>query len=91
MLPFLLGVLLKVYDDFVDDVPVLTNEHGVASLRTLQIALAALVLSRDLWICFGFVLFNAVCAWADWSRYSGPHDVSYWALAGLCLALSWQT
>lgn len=90
MLPFLLGVLLKVYDDFVDDVPVLTNDYVIASLGTLQIALAALVLSSDLWICLVFGLFNAVCAWADWSRYSGPHDVSYWALAALCLAMSWR-
>lgn len=90
MLPFLLGVLLKVYDDFVDDIPVLTNEYAIASLGTLQIALATLVLSSDFWICLVFGLFNAVCAWADWSRYSGPHDVSYWALGALCLAMSWR-
>lgn len=89
MLPFLLGVLLKVYDDIVDDVSVLVNEHVIASLRTLQVAVATLVLSRDLWLCSVFGLFNAVCAWSDWSRYSGPHDISYWGLGALCLSLSW--
>lgn len=90
MLPFLVGVLLKIYDDFVDDEPILTNEYVITSLRTLQIGVAALVLSRDLWICLTFAVFNAVCAWADWSRYSGPHDVSYWSLLIVCLVMSYS-
>jgi hypothetical protein len=89
MLPFLLGVLLKVYDDVVDDNRVLTNEYVITSLRTLQIALAALVLSSDLWICLGFALFNGLCALSSWGEYSRPHVVSYWALGALCLAMSW--
>jgi hypothetical protein len=89
MLPFGVGVLLKVYDDFVDDVPVLTNEYVVTSLRTLQIGLAALVLAGDFWVCLTFVLFNGLCALSSWAEYSGPHVLSYWALGLLCLGVSW--
>jgi len=90
MLSFLTGVLLKVYDDFVDDIPVLTNEYAITSLRTLQIGVSALVLASDLWICLGFVLFNGLCALSSWDEYSRPHVVSYWALGLLCLAMSWS-
>lgn len=89
MLPFLLGVLLKIYDDFVDDDPVLTNEYVIASLRTVQSGLAALVLAGDFWICLGVVLFNGLCALSSWDEYSRPHVMSYWALGALCLGLSW--
>jgi hypothetical protein len=89
MLPFLLGVLLKIYDDFVDDNPVLTNEYVITSLRTLQIGIAALVLAGDFWICLGFALFNGLCALSSWSEYSRPHVVSYWALGILCFGMSW--
>jgi hypothetical protein len=90
MLSFLTGVLIKVYDDFVDDIPVLTNAYVVASLRTLLPAALALCLAGDLWLWLGFTLFNSVCAWSDWSRYSGPHDVSLWPLTALCLTMSWK-
>ena len=90
MLPLLVGVLIKVYDDFVDDIPILTNAYGIASLRTLTTAALTLVLARDLWLCLTFAVFNVVCAWSDWTRYSGPHDVSLWGLTLLCLAASWS-
>jgi hypothetical protein len=89
MLAFLAGVLLKVYDDFVDDVPVLTNGYVVTSLRTLQIAVTALVLAGDFWIALVFALFNGLCAFSSWEEYSRPHVVSYWPLGALCLGLSW--
>lgn len=89
LLPFLTGALLKIYDDFVDDAQILTNAYVVACLQTLKCACVALLFSGDLWICGLFAAFNAVCAWSDWSRYSGPHDVSYWTLAPLCFAQSW--
>jgi len=90
MLPFLVGGLIKVYDDFVDDDPILTDERGVASLRTLLTAALTLVLAGDLWLCLTFTAFNGACAWADWSRYSGPHDVSLWGLLALCLVMGWS-
>lgn len=90
LLAFLVGVLLKVYDDFVDDERILTNEYVIACLQTLKSACVALLLASDLWICALFGVFNAVCAWSDWSRYSGAHDVSYWTLIPICLALSWS-
>lgn len=90
LLPFLVGALLKVYDDFVDDEPILTNAYVVACLQTLKCACVALLLASDLWIWGLFAAFNAACAWSDWSRYSGPHDVSYWALLPLCLLQSWS-
>ena len=90
MLPFLVGVLLKVYDDFVDDEPILTNAYVVTSLRTVQIGLTALVLAGDFWVCLTFALFNGLCALSSWDEYSGPHVVSYWALGLLCLGLSWS-
>lgn len=90
MLPVLTGILLKLYDDFVDDNPVLTNEYVVASLRALQIGVVTLVLANDLWLCIGFALFNGACALSSWSEYSRPHVVSYWALGVLCLAMSWR-
>lgn len=90
LLPFLVGALLKVYDDFVDDEPILKNAYVVACLQTLKCACVALLLASDLWIWGLFTAFNAACAWADWSRYSGPHDVSYWTLIPLCLLQSWS-
>jgi uncharacterized membrane protein YgdD (TMEM256/DUF423 family) len=90
LLALLAGVLLKVYDDFVDDDPILTNPYTVSALRTLQIAATTLLLAGDFWLCLLFVVFNGVCAWSDPSRYSGPHDMSYWAIAPLLLGVSWS-
>lgn len=90
MLAFLVGVLLKVYDDFVDDDPVLTSEYVVTTLRTLQIALTALVLAGDFWICLTFALFNGLCAISSATEYSRPHVVSYLVLTPLLLVLSWS-
>ena len=90
LLALLAGVLLKVYDDFVDDDPILTNTYAVAALRTLQIATTTLLLAGDFWLCLVFVLFNGVCAWSDPSRYAGPHDASYWAIGPLLLGASWS-
>lgn len=91
LLAFLVGVLLKVYDDFVDDEPILTNEYAVTALRTLQIACTALVLANDFWVCLVFALFNVVCALSSFAEYSRPHVVSYAVLAPFLLALSWST
>jgi hypothetical protein len=89
-LAFLAGVLLKVYDDFVDDDPVLTNEHVVASLRTAQIVVATLVLARDFWLCLVFGLFNGLCALSSSEEYSRPHVMSYAIVSPLLLAVSWS-
>jgi hypothetical protein len=89
-LAFLAGVLLKVYDDFVDDDPILTNEHVIASLRTAQIVVATLVLSRDFWLCLVFGLFNGLCALSSSAEYSRPHVVSYAVVSPLLLAVSWS-
>jgi len=90
MLPFGVGVLLKVYDDFVDDGMILTNPYVVESLRTLQIGLTTLVLASDLSISLTFVLFNLLCALSSWAEYSRPHVLSYWPLGVLCVGLSWS-
>ena len=90
LLPLLAGILLKIYDDFVDDDPILTNEYAVAAIRTLQIGVTTLLLAGDFWLCLLFTLFNAVCAWSDPSRYAGPHDMSYWTLVPLVLGVSWS-
>ena len=90
LLPLLAGILLKIYDDFVDDDPILTNEYAVAEIRTLQIGATTLLLAGDFWLCLLFTLFNGVCAWSDPSRYAGPHDMSYWTLVPLVLGVSWS-
>ncbi len=91
VLGFLVGVLLKVYDDFVDDDPVLTNEYVVTTLRTLQIGLSAVVLASDFWVCLVFSLFNILCALSSSPEYSRPHVVSYAVLTPFLLVLSWPT
>lgn len=91
LLAFLVGVLLKVYDDFVDDEVYLTNETVVTTLRTLQIGLSAVVLARDFWVCLVFALFNALCAASSLAEYSRPHVVSYAVLTPILLVLSWPT
>lgn len=83
------GLLLKVYDDFVDDDPLLTNEYGVTALRTLQIACTAIVLANDFWVSLVFALFNGLCALSSVTEYSRPHVVSYAVLAPVVLGLSW--
>ncbi len=88
-LAFLAGVLLKVYDDFVDDDPLLTDEYVVASLRTAQAVVATLVLARDFWLCLVFGLFNALCALSSSAEYSRPHVVSYAVVSPLLLMVSW--
>jgi len=89
-LAFLAGALLKVYDDFVDDDPLLTNEHVIASLRTAQIVVATLVLARDFWLCLVFGLFNGLCALSSSAEYSRPHVMSYAVVSPLLLAVSWS-
>lgn len=91
LLAFLVGVLLKVYDDFVDDEGILTNETAVTTLRTLQIGLSAVVLAADFWVCLVFAIFNAVCALSSLAEYSRPHVVSYAVLTPILLVLSWST
>lgn len=88
-LAVLSGLLLKVYDDFVDDDPILTNEYVVTSLRTLQVACTAIVLANDFWVCLVFALFNGLCALSSFAEYSRPHVVSYAVLTPVLIALSW--
>jgi len=90
-LAFLVGVLFKVYDDFVDDEQILTDEYGVTALRTLQSALSAVVLANDFGLCLVFALFNGLCALSSVQEYSRPHVVSYAVLSPILLALSWPT
>ena len=90
-LAFLAGVLLKVYDDFVDDDPLLTDEHVVSALRTAQIVVATLVLARDFWLCLVFGLFNGLCALSSSAEYTRPHVVSYAVVSPLLLAVSWSS
>lgn len=91
LLAFLAGALLKVYDDFVDDEPILTNPYVVACLHSAHIACMMLVLAGDFWVCIVFTLFNLLCAWSDPSRYAGPHDLSYFPLVPLLLYLGWTS
>lgn len=91
LLAFLVGVLLKIYDDFVDDDPILTNEHVIAALRTLQIGLTAVLLATDFWLCVVFLLFNAACAASSPQDYSKPHDLSYVPLVTALVGVSWPT
>lgn len=91
LLAFLVGVLLKIYDDFVDDDPILTNEHAIAALRTLQIGLTAVLLARDFWLCVVFLVFNAVCAASSPREYAKPHDMSYVPLVMALVGVSWPT
>ena len=91
LLAFLVGVLTKVYDDFVDDDPIVTNEYTVAILRALQIGLTAVVLAGDFWICLVFALFNGLCALSSSTEYSRPHVASYAVLGPILLVLSWST
>jgi hypothetical protein len=90
ILPLLAGILLKIYDDFVDDDPILTNAYAIAALRTLQIAATTLVLAGDFWLCLLFAIFNGVCALSSWTEYSQPHVVSYAVASPLLLAVSWS-
>ena len=89
LLPLLAGVLLKLYDDLVDDDSILTDEYAVSALRTLQIAVTTLVLAGDFWLCLVFALFNGLCAVSSWAEYSQPHVVSYAVVSPLLLAVSW--
>lgn len=91
LLAFLVGVLLKVYDDFVDDEVLLTNEYVVTTLRTLQIGLTSVVLANEFWVCAIFTLFNGLCALSSSPEYSRPHVVSYAVLSPILLMLSWST
>ena len=86
----LAGALLKIYDDFVDDDPILQNEYAIAILRTLQIAVTTLVVVNDFWICLVVTLFNLMCAIGSFTEYTGPHVVSYAVLSPLFLVLSWN-
>ena len=90
-LPFLAGVLLKVYDDFVDDEPILTNPYATATLHHLQLVVFAVVASSNFLLCVVFTLFNAAAAWASWAEYSRPHVWSYFCSAPLLLAVSFAS
>lgn len=90
MLAFLVGVLLKLYDDFVDDEQILTNEHLISTLRTLQIGITSLVLANDFWTCLLFVAFNLACVVSSYTEYIGPHVFSFLVLSPFLLATSWK-
>lgn len=89
MLAFLSGALLKIYDDFVDDEPYITNEHIATILRYLQIVCVVLVTHSDFWVSLMFTLFNGLCAFSSSEEYSGPHVVAYFAIMPIMLMTSW--
>jgi len=89
MLALLVGVLLKLYDDFVDDEKILTNEHLISILRTLQIGTATILFTNDFWACVLFVAFNLACVVSSHIEYTGPHVVSFLTLAPFLLFASW--
>ena len=91
ILSFLVGALLKVYDDFVDDEPYITNEHIVKILQYVQICLVTLLLSNDFWLTLVFGAFNLVCAFSSFQEYTGPHVVAYSALVPILLISSWKS
>lgn len=90
MLAFLAGALLKIYDDFVDDEPYITNEHIATMLRYIQIVLTTLVLNSDFLVSLLFTLFNSFCAWSSFHEYSGPHVAAYFAIMPILLYTSWN-
>ena len=91
IVPFLTGALLKIYDDFVDDEPYITDEHIVTILRYLQICCVTLLLSNDFWLCLVFALFNYVCMFSSSGEYKKPHVFAYVFITPLLLIVSWKT
>lgn len=85
---FLTGTLLKVYDDFVDDEPYITNEYSITILRYLQVACVTIVILQDFWIGIMFAAFNGICALASFGEYSNPHVFSYFFLVPFLLLFS---
>lgn len=90
MLAFLSGALLKIYDDFVDDEPYITNEHIATILRYLQIVFSVLLFQSDFWVSLIFTLINAACAISSFNAYSGPHVVAYFVIMPIMLFISWD-
>lgn len=87
---FLSGVSLKVYDDFVDDEPYITNEYIVTALGYLQVALLTLLLSNDFMVALLFTIVNVACALSSFKEYSTPHVFAHFFLAPIALIASWK-
>lgn len=87
-LPALAGILLKVYDDFVDDEPYITNPYITTLLQTAQVMVYTLVAHNDFWLSFVFTAFNGLAALASWKEYSRPHVMAYFVLCPFLLLLS---
>jgi hypothetical protein len=87
-LPALAGLLLKVYDDFVDDEPYITNPYLTTLLQTAQVMVYTLVAHNDFWLSFVFSAFNGLAAVASWKEYSRPHVMAYFVLCPFLLLLS---
>ncbi len=88
---FLAGALIKLYDDLVDDMPVVTNAHVSTAILTLQVAITTVVVAAEFWVCIAFVLFNLICAIARPKEYTSPWAFSHLLLSPVLLGLSWGT
>jgi hypothetical protein len=91
LLPFLAGVLFKVYDDFVDDEPYLTSPHVTTTLQLLQVALFTLVAQSSFVFTLVFTAFNACAALASWGEYSEPHVWAYFWICPILLVASFAS
>jgi hypothetical protein len=91
LLPFLAGVLLKVYDDFVDDESYITNPYWTTTLRLLQVSVFTLAANSNFLLAFVFTVFNTLAAIASWSEYSQPHVWAYFWICPLLLVTSFKT
>jgi hypothetical protein len=84
----LAGILLKVYDDFVDDEPYITNPYITTLLQMAQVMVYTLVAHNNFWLSFVFTAFNGLAALASWKEYSRPHVMAYFVLCPFLLVLS---
>lgn len=84
----LAGVLFKVYDDFVDDEPYITNPYITTLLQMAQVMVYTLVAHNNFWLSFVFTAFNGLAALASWKEYSRPHVMAYFVLCPFLLLLS---
>lgn len=87
----LAGVLFKVYDDLVDDVPILTNPYTTTTLQLLQVTVFAIVAHANFAMSLVFALFNGAAALASWSEYSRPHVWAYFWICPLLLLTSFRS
>jgi hypothetical protein len=87
---FLTGGLLKLYDDFVDDEPYITNPYAKTTLQYLQVMAVTLLIANDFWFGAIFAAFNGLCAFSSFEEYTGPHVFAFFILCPILLVWSWR-